>query len=163
LQRTPQLDGQAVSIIVTFSAHDLENSDGLVGDPIGAMAGSAFPVSRKNVERFIDGGGYRTVTLAKNGSVTGISSLQRCFTHTQRMAIGGRDGFRCGTPGCVSPHYSLQVHHVIPARDGEPTSVEIRRLGNRICAAAGCENKNSMSRGAVCRQHRPCTPTRGVP
>ena len=121
---TAQLDGQAVCVIVTVSARDLEDSDGLAGDPIGTMAGSAFPVSRNTVERFIDGGGYRTVTLATNGSVTGISSLQRCFTHTQRMAIGGRDGFCCGTPGCVSPHHTLQVHHVVPARDGGPTSVE---------------------------------------
>jgi hypothetical protein len=54
--------------------------------------------------------------------VVGISSIQRCFTPAQRLAIAARDGHRCLAPGCTSPHFSLQVHHVVPDRLGGPTT-----------------------------------------
>ena len=114
---TPQLDGQAVCVIVTVSARDLEDSDGLAGDPIGTMAGSAFPVSRNTVERFIDGGGHRTVAQrdqharldvdagpgVANDRVTAIergrvslayarNSVQDSVSHGGIAQIAGQDG-----------------------------------------------------------------------
>jgi 5-methylcytosine-specific restriction endonuclease McrA len=35
-----------------------------------------------------------------------------------------RDGYRCARPGCTSPHYALQVHHVVPYRDGGATTTD---------------------------------------
>lgn len=122
--RGPRLDGAPVTVLVTVSATDLGNPDGLDGDSIGAMAGSPFPVSRSSVERFIDAGGYRAVTVDRGGVVTGIGSPQRCFTPTQRLAIAARDGLQCSTPGCTSPHYTLQAHHVVPWRDDGPTAID---------------------------------------
>lgn len=64
------------------------------------------------------------------GRVAGVSSIQRCFTPTQRAAIGSRDGSRYGTRGFTSPRDTLrvqvqvQVHHVVPAEDGSPTDVD---------------------------------------
>jgi 5-methylcytosine-specific restriction protein A len=121
---TPQLNGAPVTVLVSVEAADLENEDGLAGDPIGTMAGSKVPVSRAQVERFIDANGYRVITRNPKGAVVGISSPQRCFTPGQRFGIAARDGCRCSTPGCTSPHYALQVHHVIPDRDGGPTTID---------------------------------------
>lgn len=120
----PRLDGHPVTVIVTVSAADLGNENGLDSDAIGTMAGSPFPVSRGAIERFIDAGGYRVVTTDEHGAVTAISSPQRCFTPLQRLAIAARDGAACSTPGCTSAHYMLQAHHVIPDRDDGPTAVD---------------------------------------
>jgi len=123
-QGAPRLDGQSVTVVVTVTAADLADRVGLDTDPIGTMAGSPFPVSRRTIERFIDAGGYRVVTTDENGAVTAISSPQRCFTPTQRLGIAARDGVRCSTPGCTSPHYTLQAHHVTPDRDNGPTAID---------------------------------------
>lgn len=118
----PLLNGRTASVLVTVTAADLRRPRARDSDAIGTMSGSDFPVSRREVERFIDAGGYRTVTLAPTGAVLGIGSPERCFTTTQGLAIAARDGERCFTPGCTSPHTALQVHHVIPWRDGGPTN-----------------------------------------
>lgn len=121
---TPRLDGQAVTVLVTVTAADLAGRDGLDSDPIGTMAGSPFPISRRSIERFIDVGGYRVATEDENGSIIAISSPQRCFTAIQRLGIVARDGLGCSTPGCTSPHYTLQAHHVMPDRDNGPTAID---------------------------------------
>jgi len=120
----PRLDGQPVTVIVTVTADDLHNENGLDGDPIGTMAGSSIPVSRAAVERFVDANGYRTATFDKNGAFIGMSSPQRCFTPLMRLGMAARDGHRCFTPGCTNPHFTLQAHHVIPDRDGGPTATD---------------------------------------
>ncbi len=116
----PQLDGLPATVIVTVALADLA-ADGRDGDAIGTMAGSRFPVSRAQVLRFIDANGLRLAGLTGSGAIAGISSVQRCFTAAQRLAIAARDGARCATPGCTSPHYMLQTHHVTAARHGGPT------------------------------------------
>ena len=118
----PLLNGRTATVLVTVTADELCRPDGRDSDPIGTMSGSDLPVSRRDVERFIDAGGYRTVTLAPTGAVLGIGSPARCFTTTQGLAIAARDGERCFTPGCTTPHTALQVHHVVPWRDGGPTN-----------------------------------------
>lgn len=118
----PQLNGRPVSVLVTVAAIDLERPDGLDSDPIGTLAGSPVPLSRRRVEQLIDANGYRVVTLDPHGAVTGIGSPERCFTANQTLAIAARDGFRCSTPGCTTPHTALQVHHVMPWRDGGATN-----------------------------------------
>ncbi len=120
----PRLDGQAVTVLVTVSAADLVDANGLDSDAIGTMSGSRFPVSRRTIERFIDAGGYRVATMHESGAVMAISSPQRCFTGMLRLSIAARDGLRCLTPGCTSPHYTLQAHHVVPDRDDGPTALD---------------------------------------
>ena len=118
---TPRLDGMPVSIIVTVTARDLANDDGPDGDPIATLSGSRTRISRARVRRLIDSNGLRIATLTDTGAVAGITSVQRCFTPAQRLAIAARDGLRCATPGCTNPHYTLQAHYVTPARHGGPT------------------------------------------
>ncbi|CAN5260894.1 HNH endonuclease signature motif containing protein [soil metagenome] len=118
----PLLNGRTASVLVTVAAADLHRADGRDSDPIGTMSGSEFPVSRRLVERYIDAGGYREVVIAAGGAVIGIGSPERCFTSTQTLAIASRDGERCFAPGCTTPHTALQVHHVVPWREGGPTN-----------------------------------------
>lgn len=120
----PSLDGLPVTVLITVNAADLVNDRGLDTDAIGSMSGSPVPVSRRTIERFIDAGGYRVVGKDDGGTVTSISSPQRCFTPIQRLAMIARDGLGCSTPGCTSPHYTLQAHHVIPDRHGGPTTLD---------------------------------------
>lgn len=122
VEGAPRLNGRPVSVLVTVSADALRSDDGLDSDPIGVMSDSQFPVSRAQVERFIDAAGYREVVLTPSGAVHGIRSPERCFTGTQLLAIAARDGEKCFTPGCTSPHTALQVHHVVPWREGGPTT-----------------------------------------
>lgn len=123
-ESSPRLDGQAVTVLVTVRAADLVNENGRDSDAIGTMAGSRFPVSRRTIERFIDAGGYRVATIDENGSVQAISSPQRCFTGMIRLGIAVRDGHRYLVPGCTSPQYTLQAHHVVPDRDDGPTALD---------------------------------------
>lgn len=120
----PQLDGQPVTVVVTVTGDKYDNSNGLAGDSIGIMAGSRFPVSRAELERFVDAGGFRRVFTTTGGRVTGISSPQRCFTPAQRLGIAARDGYECFTPGCTSKHIALQAHHVVPVREHGPTTID---------------------------------------
>ena len=119
---TPQLNGHPVTVLVTVASEELHRPDGLVTDPIGSLAGSPFPLSRGEVEGHIDANGFRTVSMTAEGAVAGISSPERCFTANQTLSIAARDGYRCSTPGCATPHTALQVHHVTPWRDGGPTT-----------------------------------------
>jgi 5-methylcytosine-specific restriction protein A len=121
---TPHLDGAPVTVAIIAQETDLNADDPRDGDPVATMAGSKFPVSRTQFEGFTDANGHRIITTTVAGEVVGISSLQRCFTNTQRLAIAARDGYRCARPGCTSPHYALQVHHVVPYRDGGTTSTD---------------------------------------
>ena len=118
----PQLNGHPVAVVVTVRQEDLVDPEGVDGDPIGIIAGSPVPLSRRRVEQLIDGNGFRAVTLTAEGAVTGISSPARCFTSKQTLAIAARDGYRCSAPGCTTPHTALQAHHVIAWRVGGPTS-----------------------------------------
>lgn len=117
----PRLNGRPVSVLVTVTADHLHREGGLDSDPIGTMSGSDFPVSRAQVDRFIDAAGYREVVLTPAGAIQGMRSPERCFTGPQASAISARDGERCFTPGCTSAHTALQVHHVVPWREGGKT------------------------------------------
>lgn len=117
----PRLNGRPVSVLVTVTADELHREGGLDSDPIGTMSGSDFPVSRAQVHRFIDAAGYREVVLTPLGAIQGMRSPERCFTGPQASAIAARDGERCFTPGCTSSHTALQVHHVVPWREGGKT------------------------------------------
>jgi len=120
----PQLDGAPVAVILMAQQADVATDEGLDSDPIATMVGSDAPVSRALLNRFIDAGGFRVLTPDSRGRVVSLSTPQRCFTNSQRLSIATRDGYGCLTPGCTSPHYHLQVHHVVPDRDGGPTHVD---------------------------------------
>jgi 5-methylcytosine-specific restriction protein A len=123
-KEAPDLDGAPVTVAIVAQLSDLDRDDALDGDPVATMAGSQFPVSRAQFERFVDANGFRTITKSVTGQVVGITSQQRCFTNAQRVSIAARDGYRCARPGCTSPHFALQVHHVVPYRDGGATSTD---------------------------------------
>lgn len=117
----PTIGGAPPAVLITVTADDLNDPDGRAGDPIGRVDGAATAFSRAAVDRAIDRGGIQHVVLDPAGAIIGIGSVQRCFTPTQRRAIAARDG-GCVIPGCRVPAAWCDVHHVIPARDGGPTT-----------------------------------------
>jgi hypothetical protein len=114
----PELGGAAPTVIVTVTAADLEDPNG-----VGSIDGLDTPVPVGTIERLIDTGGYQLETFGPNGRILSLSSVQRCFNATQRRAIIGRDG-GCIIPGCSIPAGWCEVHHVIPCRDGGRTHVD---------------------------------------
>lgn len=119
---TKELGGTTPQVLVITSAADLNNPNGKAGDPIGTITSGSYPISRQTVEQLIDAGGYREVAVTDDNVILGISSIQRCFTDAQKMAVAARDGHQCITPGCPAPAYALQAHHVVPWRDGGLTA-----------------------------------------
>ena len=117
----PSIGGAPPAVLVTVTADDLNATDGRAGDPIGRVDGTSTAFTRAAVERAIDRGGFQEVSLDSAGAIVGIGSVQRCFTPTQRRAIVARDG-GCVIPGCRIPAGWCEVHHVVPHRDGGPTS-----------------------------------------
>ena len=118
---TPSIGGAPPAVIVTVTADDLIDPNGRAGDPIGRVDGATTAFSRAAVDRAIDRGGVQELTLNTAGAIIGISSVQRCFTPTQRRGIAARDG-GCVIPGCRVPAGWCDVHHVVPARNGGPTT-----------------------------------------
>jgi hypothetical protein len=93
------------------------------GRGVGFLDGTDTPISVGRVERYIDAGGFQTVTMDTTGRVLSLSSVQRCFTPSQRRAITARDG-GCIIPGCRIPAGLCEIHHVIPHRHGGKTIVD---------------------------------------
>jgi hypothetical protein len=114
----PELGGAAPAVIVTVTAADLEDPNG-----VGSIDGLDTPVPVATIERLVDTGGFQLETFGSNGRILSLSSVQRCFNAAQRRAIIGRDG-GCIIPGCSIPAGWCEVHHVIPYRDGGRTHVD---------------------------------------
>ncbi|WP_166426731.1 HNH endonuclease signature motif containing protein [Labedella populi] len=114
----PELGGAAPAVIVTVTAADLADPNG-----VGSIDGLDTPVPVATIERMIDTGGFQLETFGPTGRILSLSSVQRCFNGTQRRAIIGRDG-GCIIPGCSIPAGWCEVHHVIPYRDGGRTHVD---------------------------------------
>jgi hypothetical protein len=114
----PELAGASPAVLVTVTQDTLDARQG-----VGFLDGSDTPISVGRVERFIDAGGFQTVTMDTTGRVLSLSSVQRCFTPSQRRAITARDG-GCIIPGCRIPAGLCEIHHVIPHRHGGKTTVD---------------------------------------
>ncbi|WP_166426803.1 HNH endonuclease signature motif containing protein [Labedella populi] len=114
----PELGGAAPAVIVTVTAADLDDPNG-----VGFIDGLNTPVPVATIERLIDTGGFQLETFGANGRILSLSSVQRCFNATQRRAITGRDG-GCIIPDCSIPAGWCEVHHVIPYRDGGVTHTD---------------------------------------
>jgi hypothetical protein len=114
----PELAGASPAVLVTVTQDTLD-----AGRGVGFLDGTDTPISVGRVERFIDAGGFQTVTMDTTGRVLSLSSVQRCFTPSQRRAITARDG-GCIIPGCRIPAGLCEIHHVIPHRHGGQTIVD---------------------------------------
>src|SRR3954453_10997486 len=63
------------------------------------------------------------VLLSRTGRIEAYSSIQRCFTEQQRLALTARDK-GCTFPGCDRPPGWCQTHHVLEFRNGGPPPVD---------------------------------------
>ncbi|MFC9559743.1 DUF222 domain-containing protein [Agromyces sp. NPDC056965] len=114
----PTLGGASPTIVVTVLADDLRTGHG-----VGHVDGIDEPISMRAVEQHASANGIQRVTLAANGRIVGIGTTERCFNRTQRRALAARDG-GCIIPGCDTPAWATEVHHVIPWWHGGATHTD---------------------------------------
>ncbi|RXZ49345.1 HNH endonuclease [Agromyces fucosus] len=114
----PTLGGASPTIVVTVLADDFR-----AGHGVGHVDGIDEPISMRAVEQHASANGIQHVTLAANGGVVGIGTTERCFNRAQRRALAARDG-GCIIPGCDTPAWATEVHHVVPWWHGGATHTD---------------------------------------
>jgi hypothetical protein len=117
---TPTLGGAAPTLIVTTTAEDLADPDGVA---FVESAGGPVPVPASFARHAGCHGTIHRLTLAGNGAIKALVVEDRVFNHWQRKAIGARDG-GCIIPGCTVPAAWCEVHHVVDWAKGGPTTVD---------------------------------------
>lgn len=114
----PSLGGAPPTLLVTISASDLENNDGL-----GFVDGTDTTVPSFVARQIACCGGIQRLVLAENGRVIELGTPQRTFNAHQRRAITARDG-GCIIPGCWVRAEWCEIHHVIEHAKGGPTHTD---------------------------------------
>jgi hypothetical protein len=117
-EELPTLGGASPTIVVTVLADDLR-----AGRGVGHVDGIDEPISMGAVEQHASANGVQHVTLAANGRVIGIGTPERRFNRSQRRALAARDG-GCIIPGCDTPAWATEAHHVIPWWHGGATHTD---------------------------------------
>jgi hypothetical protein len=107
--------------MVTITAHHLTNG---TGTGTGLSPSTREPLPASTVRQLACDGGIHIVTLGAHGEILELSSKDRFFTTTQRKAMIARDGHTCAHPGCRVPAYWAEAHHVKPASEGGPTTID---------------------------------------
>lgn len=117
---SPRIGGAAPTLIVTVTEDQLQRPDGIafVDGPDGEV-----PIPAAFARHAGCLGSVHRVTFDANGAIKELTVFDRVFTHWQRKAIGARDG-GCIIPGCRVRAAWCEVHHVIEASRGGPTSVD---------------------------------------
>ncbi len=113
----PSAGGAPPTVLVSVRIDDLASGSGA-----GYIDGLEAPVSVRAIRQFACAGGVQRVLFTDDGGVIELGSPSRCFTPQQRRAIALRDG-GCVIPGCRVPAAWCEIHHVVPDRDGGPTSL----------------------------------------
>ncbi|MCO1338541.1 hypothetical protein BJH93_06490 [Kocuria polaris] len=115
---TPNLGGDAATLLVHVNAQDLADPDGYA-----QIEGFDAPVSARLAHRIACTGAVQKVVFDRAGRIVGLGSKERVFTSHQRRAITARDG-GCVIPGCMIPASWCEIHHVIPWARGGPTHTD---------------------------------------
>ena len=74
------------------------------------------------VEQQLCSNGYQRVTLNRAGGIISLTTTRRCFNRAQRRALAARDG-GCVIPGCHTPAWACEAHHVPPWEHVQTTDV----------------------------------------
>lgn len=115
---TPNLGGDAATLLVHVNAQDLADPDGYA-----QIEGIDAPVSARLAHRIACTGAVQKVVFDRAGRIVGLGSKERVFTAHQRRAITARDG-GCVIPGCMIPASWCEIHHVMPWARGGPTHTD---------------------------------------
>ncbi|MGO1182725.1 MAG: HNH endonuclease signature motif containing protein [Micrococcaceae bacterium] len=81
------------------------------------------PMRPSEVRQLLCRADFLPMVLGGEGQVLDVGEKRRFFDHYVRRAIAVRDG-GCAAPGCTAPLSWCQGHHIDPARDHGPTSVD---------------------------------------
>jgi hypothetical protein len=114
-EQLPRTTGVQATVILTMTAEQYESRLGLARTGHGALVPTGRVVDWAGADHRV-----LAVVLDKIRGISGYSSLQRCFTEQQRLAIYVRDR-GCTFPGCEVPAQWCEAHHVIDHADGGPT------------------------------------------
>lgn len=117
-EQLPKATGVQASVIITMSVEQYEARRGLARTGHGALVPAAEALTWAGADHR-----RLAVVIDRVRGITGYSSLQRCFTEPQRLAIYARDG-GCTFPACEVPAQWCEVHHLTDYADGGPTSVD---------------------------------------
>ncbi len=116
----PRLGGAAPTLVVTVAEDQLHRPDGVafVDGPDGAT-----PVPAAFARHIGCDGAIHRVVFDERGAIVQLTVHDRVFNRRQRRAITARDG-GCIIPGCRVRAAWCEVHHVVEASRGGPTSVD---------------------------------------
>jgi hypothetical protein len=107
------------------------------------------PLSAGDLRILACGADLIPVVLGPDSQVLDMGQTVRLAPPALRRAVGLRDG-GCAFPGCTTPMWHCDLHHVRPWQDGGPT--------NRDNLVALCRVHHAM-----CEPRPPTTGTEGVP
>jgi hypothetical protein len=114
----PTIGGGAPTLLVSVTADDLAGDGGFAH-----IDGIDSPVAVGVARQAACSGGIYRVTHDAFGRIIDITVSDRIFTAHQRKAITLRDG-GCIIPGCSVPAAWCEIHHVLDAARGGPTSTD---------------------------------------
>jgi hypothetical protein len=124
-QQLPTVAGVTATIVLTMTAEDFEQRNGLARTGHGALV--PVPEAMR-----MTGNEYRlmNVVIDKTKGITAYSSIQRLHTEQQRLARGAVDG-GCTFPNCNAPPGWCEIDHVIDWATGGITRVDLAVLACR--------------------------------
>jgi hypothetical protein len=114
----PTIGGAAPTLLVSVRYEDLASGLG-----VAHIDGVDEPVTLSVARRIACSGGIQRVDFDRAGRIARNEIAGRIFDHHQRRAITLRDG-TCIIPGCDVPAAWCEIHHVIEAARGGPTSTD---------------------------------------
>ncbi|WP_022882074.1 HNH endonuclease signature motif containing protein [Gryllotalpicola ginsengisoli] len=115
----PDIAGDHPVVWVSTTEAELAEGAGL-----GYLAGAAEPVGIALVDQAACTGGVQEVVFDESGAFLRLGRTRRAFSRRQRRAMALRDGPRCVIPGCSTPAYLCEAHHVIAHKDGGRTDLD---------------------------------------
>ncbi len=137
----PPAGGIATTVIVIVGEESLRTGTGLAETGHGALIPAKTALRWGGADQRIS-----AVRVTSEGVVTGHTDIRRAFTENQRLAILARDG-GCTFPACDRPGAWTEIHHIIPFKDGGPTTID---NGAMIC---GYHHRNFEKLGWHCITH----------
>jgi hypothetical protein len=114
----PSLGGAAPTLLVSVRHEDLASGRG-----VAHIDGIDEPVPLSVAPRIACSGRVQRVIFDRADRIARIEIADRVFDHHQRRAITLRDG-TCIIPGCNVPAAWCEIHHVLEAARGGPTSTD---------------------------------------
>jgi hypothetical protein len=114
----PTLGGASATMVVSVDADDYA-----AGHGVGHVDGLNTPIPMAAVRQLCCTNGTQPLHLASTGRILRMGTVERTFNRAQRRALTVRDG-GCIIPGCPTPAWACEAHHVLPYEIDPRTHVD---------------------------------------